>query len=442
MKYSIKRVVVRNLYSEVMIGQCCNDHQSHEVIIKTVLPPIFGNILKRLTAAKMLEHSGIPKMVDFGEYCEKGNKKYYATTEYIPGITLTYLLKKLAVLKAKIPTSVVFHIFSCICDILEYTHRFQIEKCAFLPHGNLCPDQVLISFDGTVYLTDTGIADLVTYRYDGVGLVKNEFSIFNHTDIHHGKACRKRHELYSLGILLLCMLTGNDDFLLCMDKLSRGKGDSLSSAFSSVEAGVSRVIASLIGEKFPGVPGTFNSIEEVIECINIYKQVNGFKNSKEQTMILIYALFNDSFDIPCSIPGKISDMITNKQYFDKDLLALLHKTSSWIQETGDFSAIVQDYKVETESIPVVTVAQSLNETCSESQEIPEKNTKNLLEQQLYSKNSFPIDTFLIEEPLSTEVNIKKANTSVFEAFAGIRVDTSAFYRKEKQHPFANLIVKR
>lgn len=411
MKYKIQKIIVRNLYSEVMTGECFNDYLSHKVIIKTAIPPIFGTTLKRLAAARMLEHSGIPRLVDFGECSEKNKKKYYITNVYVGGITLTQLLQRLYALKLKMPVSAVCHIINRISDILEYTHRFPCENSGFMFHGNICPDQILISYDGSVFLTDTGIADLLTYRYNGTGLVKNELSIFNHPDIHKGKVCKRHHELYSLGILLLCMLKGKEDFDLCVNKLDREKRETFADVLLSMEPEIRRLVARLIGEKLTGVSGTFSGIEEVKLCLSRYIKENGIENGKNHLMLLVYALFSDILKFPGNIVEKVQNLIVDEQCFDGALISILQKTIFNTQNQDKLSAIVQDYKTETESISMSSVSQYLQESAPESQGPP------------------------------AVVNPQKTNTSTFKAFSGIRVDTSAFNRAEKEQPFSGLIVK-
>jgi len=438
MKYKINKIIVRNLYAEVMTGECFNGHQSHRVIIKTVIPPIFGTTLKRLTAASMLEHSGIPKLIDFGESNENGRKKYFITSIQVEGITLTQLLQRLSVLKLRMPVSVVFHIINSICDILEYTHRVPTENSGFMFHGNICPDQVLISLDGSVFLTDTGIADLLTYRYNGIGLVKNELSIFNHSDIHQGKVCKKHHELYSLGMLLLLMLKGMDDFSLYTDKLDRGKKVVLADVLLSTEPAVCRIVARLIGEKLSGVGNRFSSVEEVKSGLCRHMKENGIENGKNHLLLLIYALFIDVLKFPGNIHEKVRKLIVDEQCFDGALISILQKTILNTQNMDKFSTFVQDYKTETESISVSQCVQGIT---PESQMLLGTDQRNLVEQKNKTKDKRITDAQVMEEAIPTEINHKKANTSTLEAFSGIRVDNSVFHRAEKEHPFAKLIKK-
>lgn len=444
MKYKINKIIVRNLYSEVMSGECFNDYQSHRVIIKTVVPPLFGATLKRLAKASELEHYGIPRLVDFGECCEKGIKKYYITNVHIGGITLTQLLQRLSLFKLKMPGSVVFHIISSICDILGYTHRFPTETSGFMFHGNICPDQVMISFDGSVFLTDTGIADLLTYRYNGIGLVKNELSVFNHPDIHQGKVCKKYHELYSLGILLLCMLKGKDDFNLCTNKLDIGKTGQLADMFFSMEPEICAIAARLIGEKLSGDRGTFYSVEEFKVCIDRHLKENGIENGRNHLLLLIYALFSDILKFPDNIHDKVKNLIDEEQCFDGALISILQKTILNTQCHYKFSAIIQDYKTETESISLSSVSECLQGSSSESKAVSWTGQKSITEKEAKARDSRAItDALVIEEAIPSPVaNPQKNNTSVYEAFSGILVDTSVFNRTEKEHPFANLIIRK
>lgn len=448
MKYDIKRVIAKNTHSEVMLGECFNESQSHAVLIKTVLPPIFGKVQDQLAAAKMLEHPGIPRLVDYGECCERGVRKYYTTNLYIPGVTLTHLLQRISFFKVKPPHSLVFHIINSLCDILEYTHNFKNSRSGFFPHGNICPDHVHISFDGTVHLTDTGIADLLTYRYNGIGLIKNEYTVFNHPDIHSGKECKRCHELYSLGMLFLCMLTGYDNFLLGLEQADLQKSNSLDSMMPFIDPEICSIIERLIKAKKTGI---FSSIEEIRAYMDDFRQVIGTTDEKNYSMLVTYALFYDNFDISDSIQSKIYELIQQECVTDKSLLLLFQKTGLLSETSKDCSTIlIQDYKIETESIPVSNIAQSLQDNSGSAQlEMEYSGRKNISNEEIGNESKHVrraagvIDSVITIEPATEEFSKKQKNSaSSYEAFSGIRVDTSVFCRKEKEHPFAKLIIKK
>jgi hypothetical protein len=122
-------------------------------------------------------------------------------------------------------------------------------------------------------------------------------------------------------------------------------------------------------------------------------------------------LFSDILKFPGNIVEKVQNLIVDEQCFDGALISILQKTIFNTQNQDKLSAIVQDYKTETESISMSSVSQYLQESAPESQGPP------------------------------AVVNPQKTNTSTFKAFSGMRVDTSAFNRAEKEQPFLGLIVK-
>jgi serine/threonine protein kinase len=118
-----------------------------------------------------------------------------------------------------------------------------------MPHGNICPDNIFITFDGRILMIDSGFADLVRFRYDGVSIIPNTFSIFSHEDIKKGKRWKKRYEIYSLGLLLLCMLIGYNHFMGFYNQDDTHKLESPSRFFPSIPSDLNRIIVRCIGNK-------------------------------------------------------------------------------------------------------------------------------------------------------------------------------------------------
>lgn len=444
MKYCIKKVIARNSHAEVLIGECYNEHQSYAVQIQTSLPPIYGKVLERLTAAKALEHPGICRLVDFGECCDKGVNKYYATSLYVPGITLTQLLQRIALHKIKPPKSLIYHIISSVCDVLEYTHQVQTGKSGFIPHGNICPDQVLISFDGNVLLTDTGIADLITYHYNGMGIIRNELSVFSHPDLFKRKDWKKRYELYSLGVLLLCLVNGYDEFILKLDQLRNTSGNSLLSAFPHMDIAISKIISSLIDEKYSGGAGAYTRIEELRDSLKEYRVTNSIEAEKHHTMLSVYSLYHNVFEIPQDITIEVDSILKCHNNFDESLRLLLQKTGFLNASNGKYNGVtIQDYKVETESISFADVEQVLKQD-TDNLEFQYSNPRPADIQGHGRKKARIQDSVVLSEGESDpEFScIQKVKNSSIEAFSGIRIDTASFYRTDKDQPFANLIIKR
>ena len=290
MRYTNKKTIAMNGNSKFVLADCYDGKELYPVVMKHVLPEMTELISGRLTISKMLDHPGIQKITDFSRSINLSENSAYYTCRQIYGVTLTQLLNKLSKNKTELPLFFIHHIISGICRALVYLHNFfGTDKKDFLPHGNICPDNVLISFKGDIFLTDSGVADIVKYRFDGVNLINNDKSIFNHPDLLKSNSrITKYHELYSVGLLLLHMHVGSG-YKLNAEMFHDSK--LFSRYFPSLSKSTMSIISNLI---FAKTAARYESIREVHnDLLSIYP--NGTQNQKENTGFLVYALFEKEY---------------------------------------------------------------------------------------------------------------------------------------------------
>ena len=296
MRYTNKKTIAINGSSKFVLADCYDGKELYPVVMKHVIPEMTELVSGRLTISKMLDHHGIQKIIDFSRNIKLSENSVYYTCRQIYGVTLTQLLNKLSQKKKDLPLFFIHHIISGICSALSYLHNFfGTEKKDFLPHGNICPDNVLISFKGDIFLTDSGIADIVKYRFDGVNLINNDKSIFNHPDLLKSNSrITKHHELYSVGLLLLYMHVGSDykfNVKMFRDIKLFGK------YFPSLSKSVMSIISNLI---FSKTAARYESIREVQNDL-LSINPSGTQNQKENTGFLVYALFQKEYKISDTI---------------------------------------------------------------------------------------------------------------------------------------------
>lgn len=299
MKYRKRKVLAKNGSAEIILADYNLENNVLPVLIKTVLPNDLEFFYDRIRLAQSLNHPGIQQIVDFGTGGNQSNRKHYISCKHSEGITLTQLLQKMACCKKNLPLPLVIHIISSLCDTLEYLHHDNSAK--FIPHGNICPDNVFITFSGEVLLIDTAIADLVTHRYDGTVLIPNNKNLFHHEDVINGKEWKKRHEIYSIGLMLLCTLIGYNHFMGFYNQNDTHKISSPSRFFPSIPADINRIIVRAIGNKPFGRYSKYSSIREFNNELISFASRTGIRFDKEITAITIYSLFSDSKEIPSQL---------------------------------------------------------------------------------------------------------------------------------------------
>ena len=149
-------------------------------------------------SASSLNHPNIVEVYDVGE----DNGDYFIVMEYINGKNLKSLIKKRGALS-----------LSEVIDImLQLTSGIACAHKSLIIHRDIKPQNVMILEDGTVKITDFGIA---------TALNSAEMTQTNSVmgSVHYlppeqasGKATTVKSDIYSLGILMYELLTGNIPF--------------------------------------------------------------------------------------------------------------------------------------------------------------------------------------------------------------------------------------
>jgi hypothetical protein len=326
MRYNNQKILARNKFAEIILAAYNTGKNEQSVLIKTVLPEEIEPIYDRLCYARELLHPGIQPIVEFGKCGKRSHTRHYVACEYTPGVTLTQLLQKLSCCKRNLPLPLVLHILSSISETVEYLHKH--SSSSFMPHGNICPDNIFITFDGRILMIDSGFADLVRFRYDGVSIIPNTFSIFSHEDIKKGKRWKKRYEIYSLGLLLLCMLIGYNHFMGFYNQDDTHKLESPSRFFPSIPSDLNRIIVRCIGNKTFGRNARYGDVQEFISDLNDITAPSNIYYDNDVTAITIYALFFESEQIPhqlrCLLWERMIDYC--KRGTDNSIKLLLNNT--------------------------------------------------------------------------------------------------------------------
>ncbi len=145
-----------------------------------------------------LSHPNIVEVYDVGE--EDG--QYYIVMEYIEGKTLKQLLNK----RGALTLPEVIDIMTQLTDGLSHAHE------AYIIHRDIKPQNIMIEDNGTIKITDFGIAMAVnatqfTQTNSVMGTVH-----YLPPEQANGKGATVKSDIYSLGILMYELLTGSVPF--------------------------------------------------------------------------------------------------------------------------------------------------------------------------------------------------------------------------------------
>lgn len=157
-----------------------------------------------------LVHQNIVQIYKLGEV----SGKFYIAMEYVHGVNLREVMERHSALRTKLPIELGAFIASRICRGLEYAHNKCDSKGSPLNvvHRDINPNNLMISFEGEVKITDFGIAKARDIMQDREGSVVMGKAPYMSPEQALGKKTDQRSDLFSLGIVLFELLTGETLF--------------------------------------------------------------------------------------------------------------------------------------------------------------------------------------------------------------------------------------
>ena len=187
--------------------------------IKRILPHLSENkdfidmLINEAKIAVMLSHANIVQIYDLG----KIDDSYFIAMEYIEGKDLRALMSRCD--QIGMPLFIQHAIFICIevCKGLEYAHSKTSQdasgpKDLNIVHRDISPQNVMISYEGEVKITDFGIAKAnVNISETEAGVVKGKYEYMS-PEQASGLPVDRRTDIFSTGIVLYEMLTGQKPF--------------------------------------------------------------------------------------------------------------------------------------------------------------------------------------------------------------------------------------
>ncbi len=156
------------------------------------------NFVNESKTVSLLEHDNIVKVYRVNT---KGNEKYMVM-ERIEGVTLKKYMDK----KGALSFSLTLSVAKQVLDALEHAHRNDVI------HRDIKPQNIMLKKNGTIVVTDFGIAaGRGEPSRDAGGKAVGTVNYIS-PEQAEGKAVDKRNDIYSLGVMMYEMITGNLPF--------------------------------------------------------------------------------------------------------------------------------------------------------------------------------------------------------------------------------------
>jgi tetratricopeptide (TPR) repeat protein/tRNA A-37 threonylcarbamoyl transferase component Bud32 len=175
-----------------------------KIALKLIKPEIASDkkVIERfrneLRMARDIAHKNVCRMYDLN----KEDSAYFITMEYVDGEDLKGLIRKMG----RLSSGQAISIAKQVCDGLIEAHKLGVV------HRDLKPQNIMIDRDGNARIMDFGIARSLSAKgITGSGVMIGTPDYMSPEQVE-GKETDQRSDIYSLGIILYEMVTGQVPF--------------------------------------------------------------------------------------------------------------------------------------------------------------------------------------------------------------------------------------
>lgn len=208
----VDRIAVGGMAEIFLAQQMEGEGLERPVVIKRIRPHLSKHatfvkmFLNEARLAAQLNHPNIVQIHDLGKIGES----YFIAMEYIFGRDMRRVIPKAEQLGIPFPLVYALRIASDVCAGLSYAHK-KVDLYGNplnIVHRDVTPENIFVSFDGTVKLLDFGIAKAANQvEQTRSGELKGKLSYMSPEQCY-GKPLDCRSDIFSVGVVLYEWLTG------------------------------------------------------------------------------------------------------------------------------------------------------------------------------------------------------------------------------------------
>ncbi len=181
------------------------------VAVKKVLPHLADNrdfidmFIREARLAALLQHPNVVQIADFG----KIQNAYFIAMEYVDGKNLAEIM---GFLKKGLPVEMAVFLILKVSNGLQYSHARKDDKTGTplnIVHRDISPQNILISLNGEVKLSDFGISKATSEpSLTQAGVIKGKLSYLS-PEQAMGQSVNHQIDIYALGLVFYEILSGS-----------------------------------------------------------------------------------------------------------------------------------------------------------------------------------------------------------------------------------------
>ncbi len=211
-RYDVVSRVAMGGMAELLLGKLAGPSGfERAVAIKRILPhyaqhPSFVQMF--LDEGRLAARIGHPNVVQVHELGQEG-EDLYLVMELLQGESAAGVLRRLHARNAQLPPELAVHIVASACAGLHAAHELKDAsgKTLGLVHRDVSPQNLFVSYDGTVKVLDFGVAkaaDRISQTEQGT--IKGKLEYMS-PEQARGSSIDRRSDVFSLGAVLHELLT-------------------------------------------------------------------------------------------------------------------------------------------------------------------------------------------------------------------------------------------
>jgi serine/threonine protein kinase len=273
-----------------------------DIAIKKILPQWSSDrdfVAMLIDEAKIAVQLTHPNIVQVYELAREDGV-YFIAMEYIAGLDARRLMQKAHQKKIKIPAEVALTIVTEALEGLAFAHTKvgASGKRLDIIHRDISPQNILLSWDGMVKVTDFGIAKATTRSQEtAIGVLKGKFAYMSPEQANQGKM-DARSDVFAAAVVCYELLTCERLFyrtsdIETLDLVRHGKAEFSETAQSLISPALSSILMKALS---PAPGDRFQSAAEFRKEILKFARDQGMVLSREAVLDFLKNLFEDAED--------------------------------------------------------------------------------------------------------------------------------------------------
>ena len=211
----VKRLAEGGMGEIFLARSASIDGFEKELVIKRIRTDLGNNerftsmFIDEARVSVSLSHQNLIQVFDFG----KAEGCYYLAMEFVDGCDLTNIMDLSEFESDDIPPGVALYIMGEALKGLDYAHnkRDRSGELMGLCHRDISPDNILVSFDGAVKVTDFGIAVAKGVARSQSNTVVGKYPYMS-PEQARGEPVDRRSDVFSCGLVLWELLVGEPPY--------------------------------------------------------------------------------------------------------------------------------------------------------------------------------------------------------------------------------------